>query len=409
MTHDGKTLLILGGSHCQRSAFAMARARGYKTALFDYLPNPPAAVLADLHVQASTFDVEECLKEAQKLSLSGVMTLGTDQPVYTAACIAAKLGLPGLLAVDTAYAVTHKARMKEIFTRAGIPAAPYCLVKGCDFSAVPFAGPVVLKPTDSQGQRGVLRAETLEEAARLAPQTLAHSREEALLCEAYYPSDEITVSAWVTAGQAHILTVTDRRTFPHPRHIGVCAAHCFPSRAARGREGEVERLTQAVAQAFGVPAGPLYIQMLIGREGIKVNEVACRIGGAFEDVFIPKVTGFDILGAVMDAAVGLPVSPPESRKPRGCVRELMLFAREGRIAALAPLEALRGLPFVLDAGYAMGVGDRVPPLKNAGARLGYAVIWAPDEQAMARQLETFYQTLYIQDAQGNDLLLRRER
>lgn len=408
MTREAKTLLILGGSNCQASAFRLAKKRGYQTVLFDYLPAPPAAALADRHVRASTFDVGVCLREAEKLSLSGVMTLGTDQPVYTAARIAQELGLPSFLNVDTAFAVTNKAEMKRRFTEAGIPAVPYCLAKKQAVKNLPFTGPVVLKPTDSQGQRGVLRAESVGEAARLAPQTLAYSREETLICEKYYPSDEITVSAWVTGGQAHILTVTDRRTFPHERHIGVCAAHCFPSRGARGHEAEIRRLTQAVTDAFLIPAGPLYIQMLIGAEGVKVNEVACRIGGAFEDVFIPEVTGFDILGAVMDAAMGLPVCPPPQTAPRGCVRELMLFTTRGRIAELAPLEALRGLPFVLDAGYSFSVGQQIPPFEHAGARLGYAVLWAEDEETMAVQLAAFYRAFYVKDAQGTDLLLRRE-
>ena len=54
-----------------------------------------------------------------------------------------------------------------------------------------------------------------------------------------------------------------------------------------GRFQEIDTLSQKVADAFGLEEGPFYLQLLIGDEGIRVNELACRIGGAFEDVVIP--------------------------------------------------------------------------------------------------------------------------
>lgn len=401
-------LLILGGGPCQLHAFALAKARGISTALFDYLPHPPAAALADVHLQVSTFDVEACLAAAAQLPLAGVMTLGTDQPVYTAARIAERYGLPSLLDVPTAFAVTNKQAMKHIFNVHGIPCVPWQVVDQATLAQVDWTGPVVLKPLDSQGQRGVLRCESVRDALQCFDDARSHSRREELLLETFYPSDEVTISAWVSQCRATLLTVTDRLTFPEPVHIGICAAHRYPSRAADGQMPEMEALTQAVAGAFALREGPLYIQVLLGERGPLVNEVACRIGGAFEDVFIPRLTGFDILGAVMDAALGRVVSPPVPQPRQGEVRELMLFTRPGTIATLTPIDTLRALPFVLDAGYALGPGDTMPPLEHAGSRLGYAVLWAGDAAEMAANLQSFYEAFSVRDAAGRDLLLRTE-
>lgn len=405
---DTPKLLILGGGPCQLHAFALAKARGMPTALFDYLPHPPAAALADIHVQVSTFDVEACLAAAAKLPLAGVMTLGTDQPVYTAACIAERYGLPSLLDVPTAFAVTNKEAMKRTFDAHGIPCVPWQVVDPASLARADWSGPVVLKPLDSQGQRGVLRCESAQEASRRFEDARSHSRREELLLETFYPADEVTLSAWVSQGQAQLLTATDRLTFADPVHIGICAAHRYPSRAAAGCMPEMRAVTQAVAEAFSLREGPLYIQVLLGAQGPLVNEVACRIGGAFEDVFIPPLTGFDILGAVMDAALGRPVPPPILQPRQGEVRELMLFTRPGTIATLTPIEVLRSLPFVLDAGYALGPGDTVPPLEHAGSRLGHAVLRAGDAAEMTANLRSFYEIFSVRDAAGRDLLLRRE-
>ena len=144
--------------------------------MFDYLPAPPAAALADMHIQADTFDVERCVTEAKKLRLTGVMTLGTDQPVYTAACIAKTLGLPSLLDEETAFAVTNKAKMKKTLAQASIPIAEYQLLSGDDAQRITLEGSLVLKPADSQGQRGVLRVYSREEGAALFPVVLGFSR-----------------------------------------------------------------------------------------------------------------------------------------------------------------------------------------------------------------------------------------
>lgn len=400
-------LLILGGGSCQVNAFKKARERGYSTVLFDYLPDPPAAVFADVHHRVSTFDIDACLDEARKLSPDGVMTAGTDQPVFTCARIATKLNLPGFLRPGTALAVTNKAVMKRVLARHGIPTARWFLADKKNLPYLPLEGPVVIKPVDSQGQRGVIRAENVKQAASFFDMSLAFSRQNELLCEAYYPSDEVTVNAWVHNGVADVLAVTDRVCFDHERHIGVCAAHRFPSSAAAGAENVIRGITRDVARAFGIRNGPLYIQLLIGKEGILVNELSARIGGAFEDVFIPWLTGFDILAAVMDAALGVSPAIPVDRPGRIVkqVRVLMPFAGPGTIGAMEPPEAVRARDYVLDARFNVKPGDTVPPFENAGSRLGIIVVGAEDEARMQTCLDSFYASFHVRDTAGKDMLL----
>lgn len=389
------------------NAFRKARERGYSTVLFDYLSTPPAAQLADIHCRVSTFDMDACLDEARKLSLDGVMTVGTDQPVFTCARIAAKLGLPSFLRPGTALAVTNKAVMKRILARHGIPTARWFLADKETLPRLPLEGPVVIKPVDNQGQRGVIRAANVEQAASLFDMSIAFSRQDTLLCEAYYPSDEVTVTAWVHDGVARILAVTDRVCFGHERHIGVCAAHRFPSIAAAGHEGIVREIIRKIARAFGVRNGPLYIQLLIGKDGVLVNELSARIGGAFEDVFIPWLTGFDILGAAMDAALG-GFPPIPDRQPRRCakqVRVLMPFAEPGIIGAMESPEAIRAREYVLDARFNVKPGDTVPPFENAGSRLGVIVLGAESEARMQANLDQFYASFHVRNTEGMDMLL----
>ena len=156
----------------------------------------------------------------------------------------------------------------------------------------------------------------------------------------------------------------------------------------------------------------LYIQFLVGKQGIKVNELACRIGGAFEDVFIPYISGFDILDAVMDTAVG---KKPDCTMLQGfdcsqsdkCASVQLLFCSSGKVVEMTPLETVKSLPFVADAGYNYGVGDTLPKLENATARFGHCVIFG-DQQNISKRVEQFYDSIEVLSETKQNLLIRRK-
>ncbi|MCI8517810.1 MAG: glycosyltransferase [Hungatella sp.] len=413
-TEEGQAapvMMILGGSNCQLNALRRARSEGYRVVLADYTDHPPGADWAHVHCKVSTFDIDGCTEAAGREGVEAVMTIGTDQPVYTAACVSERLGLPSFLKPEEALAVTNKKVMKQILTAHGLPTAPYVLVDAAsreeDLRAL--APPLVIKPLDSQGQRGIFRCPSASETLSRLSETLSFSRCRQALAEQFYDSDEITVSGWVSDRNLRVLTVTDRLLYPDPVHIGICIGHRFPS-VHMDRYEEIAALSQEVASAFGLREGPFYLQLLIGREGIRVNELACRIGGAFEDVVIPYLTGFDILKAVMDLSLGrkVTVNLPADFRPdrvRRCACVQLLFGRPGLIADCTPLEEVRRLPFLLDCGYNYLPGQRIPAAYNATARLGHGVITG-EPDTIAAHIDRFYETLKVLSPAGENLVMR---
>lgn len=406
-------LMILGGSNCQKNALLAARRLGHQTVLVDYYENPPAAALADVHVRASTFDIPACTAAARLHGVNGVLTLGTDQPVYTAAEVARRLGLPSCIDVPTALAVTNKRVMKERLTHHGIPTVRYRFLGRGEHAEAALAGlraPFVLKPLDSQGQRGIFKLATAGGVGEHLAQTLSFSRCEEALVEEFYPSDEITVSGWVSGGRLDILAVTDRQTYSDPKHIGVCVGHRFPT-VHMALYPEIERISREITAAFGIHSGPLYIQMLVGDEGCLVNELACRIGGAFEDVFLPYLSGFPILDAVLGAALGKApdVSMLAGFSPPRCQKQAavqLMFCRPGKISAITSLEEIRALPFVADAGYNFAAGETIPEMENATARLGHCVMLGEDGD-MEEKVKEFYRVFRVLDENGNNMVIPR--
>jgi len=462
-------LMILGGGSSQIPAIKRAKEKGFTVILTDANPNAPGRSLAQEFVPVSTFDPLGITEAAAQLGVQALFTLGSDQPVYTAAYAAAQLELPNPLTPEQALNVTNKAPMKELFQVHHIPTADFRILSSS--SDVPelesLALPWVLKPVDSQGQRGIYLIRDPGELKSLIPQSLAYSRDGRLVLESYYPSQEVTFSGWAgpdstNRSDTQLWTISDRITFDPEKWpqagLGVCLAHRYPSQFALGQEEEILALARRIVGAFELENTPLYFQFLLGRQGIKVNEIACRLGGAYEDQWIPLVRGIDILDHTLDwyaEALGLPsgslgpagptgysgptgtddptypsapasdrgaASPtgpdgaagrcgPSRQKsdqhpiPRAshCVVPL-LFAKPGRVEVYGGTEELQIQTGVQSAQFLLPPGTDIGPMKNSTQRVGYAILSGPTPQGVNELVHRTFDILRVENSAGENLL-----
>ncbi|MFO7849564.1 MAG: glycosyltransferase, partial [Spirochaetia bacterium] len=192
-----KRLLIIGGGEGQLWGIRYAQKRGITVGVTDINQDAPGAREADFFRPADTFDWKATAGAAGEFAADGIMTYGTDQPVLTVAEAAEKLGLPMSISRQTALSVTNKRVMKKIFTEHDIPTCPYRIISGSEKARgggsfevgelaetlIELAPPYVLKPVDSQGQRGVVKVADAAEAAERLPETLSFSREGSAVIE----------------------------------------------------------------------------------------------------------------------------------------------------------------------------------------------------------------------------------
>lgn len=410
-------LMMLGASLAQMPGILTAKAMGHEVVTCDNQPASIGHAAADASVFASTFDPEAVCQAARSQGIDGIMTMGTDQPVLTATLVADTLGLPSMLDMATARAVTDKRLMKRLFTRLGIPTVPYVLYRKTDSIEIldALTGPVVVKPVDSQGQRGIFVLPTTAAVAERIDDVLAFSRTDEILVEAYYPNEEVTVSGWVRDGRATILSITDRVTFPEPKQIGICLSHELPSRQIPEHGESLARLTQEIVAGFGIRNGPIYFQFLVGKDGIRTNEIACRIGGAFESQFLPQVTGFDLTKAQVRAALG---QAPDSeslavldcfdfREDRHFLSVQLFFAEPCTIGHLTPLQEVLACEGVTDAGYHRLPGQQIQSICDATARIGYCIVAGDSRAQVEDRLNRLYDILKVLDMDGVNRILHR--
>jgi biotin carboxylase len=405
-------LLILGGSNVQLNAIKRAKEKGHTVIVSDYYEDAPAKNISDFAELASTFDTKGCLKVAEKYKIDGVLTLGTDQPVYTAAKVAEALKLPSFLGVETAKAVTNKKVMKRLFQSNNIPTANFRIISK-DFTEAHLEGlsfPIVVKPLDSQGQRGVYKLDTISEIRNVFDEILSFSRENEILVEEYYPSEEITISGWVHKGNVYVLTVTDRVCYHNYPHIGVCIAHDFPSKFLGNYNDEIIKLTHKITADFEINEGPIYYQFLIGAQGIKVNEIACRIGGAYEDEFIPYVTGVNILDMLIEGSLDNAIDV-SALKDYSLIRNnkhlsvQMIFADRGEVQLLNDMEKLKQQEGVIQAKFNIKPGSVIGDIENATARAGYMLVVGESHEELQCNISKAYEEIKIANIDGHNLAI----
>lgn len=414
--------MVLGGGSSQIHLLQRALKAGFYVILADKDPDAPGRRYCSEFVEASTFDIDAVTQAASRTGAERIIAAGSDQPVLTAAAASAANGLPYPLSPETALAVTNKRIMKTIFHKADIPTVRWALAdEDGNLTFEPqqqaekprplfesTASPLVVKPVDSQGQRGVLLVDDRKKIKQAASYVLSYSREPVFLVEEYYPSGEVTVSGWVENEKCKIYAVTDRVTIDNPPSLGVCTAHRYPSRFFPEFKEEFETITRQIVSSFGIRSGPIYFQYLIGKEGIKVNEIACRLGGAYEDESLPRVTGIDIIGKLLgetEEAGGDRISRENNTNLHKYFSVPLIFCKPGLIREIHGTGASRKMKGVHSLSILQKPGTQITDMQNSTQRAAYAVISGFTVGEVNRAVDELFDTLRFSDERGNDLLI----
>ena len=395
---SGKRLLVLGAGPAQLGLLAAARARELHVIAVDRDPSAPGFRYSDRRAIVSTEDESGIERLASAERVDGLIAPGIDWPVAIAARVAERLALPHPISPETAALSTSKLRQRERFAETGVPQPAYAVCSGA-VEAREAAGqigfPCVVKAPDRQGQRGltlVRSADEVREAVRVA---LDASRSATLLVEEHVPGREVTVNAFTSRGHFVPLTVTDRLTAPLPA-FGVALTHVWPSELEPAQIGAAVEAAAGAAAAVGIEEGPSYTQILLGPGGVRVGELAARLGGGHDAELCRVALGVDLNRAALAAALGeaVPASglAPVARLGGACVR--FLVAQPGELREVTgvedafALEGIRGIRIYRRPGYSFGElrrgADRAGAILAVGDSREEALERAAQAEAMIR-------------------------
>ena len=184
-----KKILLLGGSSQQVIAIETAKRLGYYTVLCDYLPDNPGQYEVDKFYLLSTTDKDAVLEVAKDEKIDGVIAYASDPAAPTAAYIAEKMGLSGnpYKSVDI---LCNKDKFRKFLKENGFctPNAKGYTTSGSaliDLKSGKFQFPIIVKPVDSSGSKGVTVLYDLEGIDKAFEFALSFSRRRRVIIEEY--------------------------------------------------------------------------------------------------------------------------------------------------------------------------------------------------------------------------------
>ena len=395
-----RAFVLTGGSRSQLGLLENARVLGHEVCVVDGAETAPLLAEAEHAIVRSFTDVDGVIADLDSNGIepAAVATMGSDLAVLPTARLAERLGLPGL-PVQTAETVADKRRMRAAFEAAGVSSPGGREVEGPDDAlgaARELGLPVVLKPVDGSGQRGVSEVREEPEVAAAFERALAASRGGAVVLERYVEGDELTVNGFLLEDEYFPMSVTQRLLYPPPP-LGVCIAHRYPSGLSLEEERVLFELAHRASSAVGLETGPSYVQVRVEPAGAFVIEVGARLGGGKDAELAKLVTGFDAIRAeTLRALRGLTpgdLEPGNPVAPVGQVR--FVVAPPGRILHLDAAPALE-LDGVHEAGFYWREGMDLPPMTSGAERLGYLLLTAPDGAELDARTEQALEALDVE-------------
>ncbi len=393
--------IVLGGTNPHISLVEKLNARGYYTLLVDYLPNPPAKSFADLHIQESTLDQEKVLNIAREHGASLVITTNIDQANVTACYVSEQLGLPRPYSYATALNVTDKSRMKKIMWEHSIPTLCYVSVSSVEEAlenGIPY--PLVLKPADSNGSRGIHRCDNDEELRHFFPAAAAASRNKKVIVESYLDGVEVSFYYYVQDGSPYFIDGYKRFNFKTMQEDVIQSTGViFPADISEEAYKEMHRITAGIVEAFGLCNTPLFVQAMVKDDKAYVLEFAPRIGGGLSYRVITEDCHFDLIEAAIDSFSGTPVKL-DMVKPdfySGIVNiyapGIVMGRIEGVDEVLAQGKAREFYPYRLR-------GAEIPGDMSSGSRAGAFLLWGKTVDEIRSQVFFINDHIEIYDING---------
>lgn len=386
-----KRLLLLGGSRYILPIIEAAHNLGLYVITCDYLPDNIAHKYSDEYCNVSIIDKDAVLAAAKELKVDGVMSFACDPGVTTAAYVAEKLGLPSCGSYESVSILQNKGRFRQFLTEHGfnVPVAKgYTSIEDAIADADIFHWPVIVKPTDSAGSKGVTRVDDpdkLEESIRYAL-SFSHCDEfiiEDFLEKKGHSSDTDSFSV---DGELKFVSFSAQRFDDKAGNPYTPSAYSWPATLSDEHQQELTAEIQRLLKLLGMRTSIYNIETRECADGkAYIMELSPRGGGNRLAEMLRYATGVDLLTNAVRAAVGMPVVDVEQKPYDGCWAEIILHsAKAGEFDSLWVADEIRAN--VIEEDLWIKSGDAVGDFSGANEAIGTLVLKFETQERLSEVL-----------------------
>lgn len=310
-----KKLAIIGASYLQEPLIQKAKSMGIETHVFAWAANDVGEKSADYFYPISIIEKEQITQKCREIGIDGICTIASDLAVITVNYVANQLHL-NANSIECTRLSTNKHLMREAFEKNGDPSPRSILVEDVtDLSGITLQYPVIVKPLDRSGSRGITKLESAEELREAIENAKEQGFEKKALVEEFASGQEYSVEFISWKGKHHFLAVTEKFTTGAPHFIET--GHVEPARLSDEMCEQVKRVVSHALDSLQITMGASHSEIKIDQDGnIRLIEIGGRMGGDYIGSHLVEwSTGVDFLENVICVALGQDINIVSKHKP----------------------------------------------------------------------------------------------
>ena len=380
--------MLLGGIRYLLPVIKAAHEQGYYVITADYLPNNIAHKFSDEYVNVSIIDKEAVLLVAKGKQIDGIMSFGVDPGVVSAAYVAEKMGLPFQCSYKAACVLQEKSLFRSFLSEHGFnspKAKGYDSIDEAVKDADYFTWPVIVKPVDSAGSKGVTRVDKKEDLKPSIEKALDSSISKRFIIEEYLDivGYQSSADVFVVDGQLVHTAFSDQLFDKNAANPFTPAIEIWPSSMPYGAQKELTEELQRLITLLDIRSGLFNVESRLCSNGkTYLMEVSPRGGGNRIAELQSLATGQDMIGNEVRQVMGEQVEGLSSPVYDGVWCNYILHSDKEGILKDIELEPHFKHSYVMNEGYSVVKGDKIVPFTGANTSLGTLFLRTNTRQEM---------------------------
>lgn len=298
-----KKLAIIGASYLQEPLIQKAKSMGIETHVFAWAVGDVGEKSADYFYPISIVEREEILTQCRKIGIDGICSIASDLAMLTVNYVAERMGLTGNTMKCTEKS-TNKHAMRKCFEQCGDPSPKSRLVTSVkDLQNVKLQYPIIVKPTDRSGSRGITKLLDKNGLEAAIEQAKNQGFEKKALVEEFAEGQEYSVECISWQGEHHFLAMTKKYTTGAPHFIET--GHIEPAPISSQQLVQVQKIVFHALDSLEIKYGASHTELKIDDKGtVRLIEIGGRMGGdCIGSDLVQLSTGVDFVKAVIQCAL----------------------------------------------------------------------------------------------------------
>lgn len=339
-----KKLMLLGGIRYLLPVITAAHEQGYYVITADYLPDNIAHKYSDEYVNVSIIDKEAVLKVAQEKQIDGIMSFGVDPGVIAASYVQNKMGLPSFGPFESIEILQNKDKFRAFLAANGFN-VPKAKGFSCKEDALQdlswYEFPVIVKPTDSAGSKGVSRVDNVAQLPAALDYAFSHSISKHIIVEEFIEKQGCSsdTDSMSIDGKLAFVSFNAQRFDEDAVNPYTPAAYSWPSTFTKEQEEYLTSEIQRLITLLGLKTSVYNIETRIGTNGKPyIMELTPRGGGNRLCEMLRYATGVDMITAITRSMVGDSISNIVQEPYNGHWAEIILHADKNGIFEYLEIE-----------------------------------------------------------------------